>query len=452
MPGDADAALASDKFLAKCGAKGEEPTPRTDRLKKAGNMGREKGGYVRDAASGKYLSRKDFLKGLAAVGVGATGGLNLLTHKASGEFSGMGGMDALQHRIYYELKVFTDWLGREKVRGYIGEVNWPNNKNRGFVDATQWNVLGERWYRWADAARLWVTMHCVDEYQRWGGFWLTTYVSAGDGKTRAISKPMAQASVFEQHSTTEEYKRGLQVASGQRWHSGLSNRNPGIYDKDYWYASQATMNYLHGRGVKVIRLPFRWERVQPVLGAPLDPTELQRLRACVSRAGAAGLEVILSLQNYGGYFRGPGKAAREYKLGSPGLPTAYLHDVWNRLSIQFKDDPKIIAYDLMNEPYNHGGIIGTGYTSPQKRWEILTQGLVNTIRANNDHTLLMIPGYSHIHKWSTNHPKKWITDPSNNHMYTAHHYFDSYRGPGTGGGNYGHSYNNETAYWHYYGY
>lgn len=99
------------------------------------------------------------MKGLAAMRIRATGGLNVLTQGASGIPSGTGGTDALQRRIYQELRVFTDWLSREGARGYIGEVNWPNNKNRGQADAAQWNALGEQWCRWADAARLWVTVH-----------------------------------------------------------------------------------------------------------------------------------------------------------------------------------------------------------------------------------------------------------------------------------------------------
>lgn len=401
----------------------------------------------------KYLSRGDFLKRLASMGLGITGGLNVLTHGASRAQCETGGMDALQRRIYYELKTFTDWLSQEGVRGYVGEVNWPNGKNRGFDDATQWNALGERWYQWADAAELWVTMHCVDEYQRWGGFWLTTYVSEGDGKTRAISKPMAQATVFERHPTTAHYKRGIQVGPGQRWKGGWSNKNPGVYDKDYWYTSEASMDYLRARGARIIRLPFKWERIQPGLGRALDPTELRRLMECVAAAGRAGLGVILSLQNSGGYFLEQNGVATEFKLGGASKLTAdHFYNVWKRLSDEFGADPRVIAYDIMNEPYVHGGLPAGRYPSPEKAWEAYSQGAVNTIRSNGDTKLLMIPSHAHIHQWASKHPKRWIADQANNHRYTAHHYFDSYRRPGTGGGNYRFSYEDEVAYWQHNGY
>ena len=57
-------------------------------------------------------------------------------------------------------------------------------QQRDFGDEARWNALGEQWYRWADAANLWVTAWCVDEHQLWGGFWLSVYVSVGDGTTR----------------------------------------------------------------------------------------------------------------------------------------------------------------------------------------------------------------------------------------------------------------------------
>jgi hypothetical protein len=395
----------------------------------------------------KALKRRDLLKGLAALGLALGGGSNVLLPRAFGHVENPGGLDAVQHQAYDDLKVFTDWLAREGDRGYIGEVNWPNDERRGFGDEAQWNALGEKWYGWADAANLWTTMWCVDEWQRWGGFWLTTYVSVGDGETRPISKPMAQAPVYEAHLSTPSYWRGINVSGAERWEDGLyTNSNSGTYGVDYWYASQKTMDYLASRGTKIIRLPFRWERIQPTLGESLRSSELTRLRACVDQAANAGLKVILDLHNYAEYWvRGSGGPVA-LRLGSSRLPRSSFSNVWRRLSNNFKRNPTIIAYDLMNEPNVHGGIPSAGYPSPPEAWEAATQSAVNAIRNNGDNKLLMIPGYAHIDDWSEMHPNKWIDDPADNHMYTAHQYFDPYRGPGTGGGKYRYSYDDENAY------
>jgi len=356
-------------------------------------------------------------------------------------------LDPLEHREYDNLKVFTDWLGREGVQGYIGELNWPNDQQRGFGDEAQWNTLGEKWYQWADASKLWVTMWCVDEYQRWGGFWLTIYVSVGDGQTRPISRPLAQAPVYEAHPSTADYRRGINLSGAERWEEGInSNSKLGTYGVDYWYASQESMDYLASRGTKIIRLPFRWERIQPTLGEALRSSELTRLKACVDRAANAGLKVVLDLHNYAEYWVDAPSEPVALRLGSSRLPTSYFRDLWKRLSNNFKGNRAVIAYDLMNEPNVHRGVSSTGYPSPQKAWEAATQRVVDTIRNNGDNKLLMIPGYAFIDDWSEMHPNKWIHDPSNNHMYTAHQYFDSYRGTGTGGGKYRYSYDDECAY------
>ncbi len=65
--------------------------------------------------------------------------------------------------------------------------------------------------------------------------------------------------------------------------------------------------------------------------------------------------------------------------------------------------------------------------SASQIWQSVSQSALNAIRANNDTTLVMVPGYdfSHAYNWSTNHPTTWITDSANNFRYEAHHYWDS---------------------------
>lgn len=397
----------------------------------------------------ELTSRGHFLKGVSAIGLLAlAGGTNLVLRQGSAHAGepAPAGLNPLEHREYDNLKVFTDWLDREGVRGYVGEVNWPNDQQRGFGDQAQWNVLGEKWYQWADASRLWVTMWCVDEWQRWGGFWLTTYVSVGDGQTRPVSRPLAQAPVYEAHRTTAEYRRGINVSGAERWEDGSnSNSKPGPYGVDYWYPSQETMDYLASRGTKVIRLPFRWERIQPTLGGALNALELTRLKDCVARAANAGLRVILDVHNYAEYWVEDPAGPVALKLGSSRLPTSYFRDLWRRLSNAFKGNRAVIAYDLMNEPVN---MPAAGYASPQKAWESYSQDALTAIRNNRDNKLIMVPGYhwSMARLWDHYHPKKWINDPANNYMYEAHHYFDE------GSGYYRRSYDSAVAYWRSQGY
>src|SRR6516164_10490180 len=64
----------------------------------------------------------------------------------------------------------------------------------------------------------------------------------------------------------------------------FSNENPGKYGPDYSYNSERTVAYFCDQGLRLLRLPFRWERIQPRLGKALDRTELGRLRKAVGHA------------------------------------------------------------------------------------------------------------------------------------------------------------------------
>src|SRR3982751_3147994 len=57
---------------------------------------------------------------------------------------------------------------------------------------------------------------------------------------------------------------------------------PGEYGRHYVYPAAKELDYYKSKGVTLVRLPFRWERMQPVLNGELDPGELKRLEAFVA--------------------------------------------------------------------------------------------------------------------------------------------------------------------------
>ncbi|MEO6692952.1 MAG: cellulase family glycosylhydrolase, partial [Saprospiraceae bacterium] len=63
--------------------------------------------------------------------------------------------------------------------------------------------------------------------------------------------------------------------------------------------SAAMYTYIAGKNFNVVRIPFEWYKMQPVLNSALDTTELAYLQQEVSWAKAAGLKVILDMHNYG---------------------------------------------------------------------------------------------------------------------------------------------------------
>lgn len=333
------------------------------------------------------------------------------------------GADALHSRVRTELAVFTDWLKVNGAEGYIGEVGWPAG-----ADSANWNDLARAWYADAAAAGVWTTAWATGEW--WGcGYKLSVYTwSTCQSMDGALSVARPQATVLEQQG--DWALRGVNVAGGEFGTPGpldstssFSNASPGTYDVGYHYDTQASFSYLASRGVTFVRIPLRWERIQRVLGGPLDPDELARLRAAIGRAGVAGLGVVVDVHNYGAYWLFDGVKGVRRPIGSAHVTIDHFAQLWSALSSALRSEGAVIGYGLMNEPAAMGS--SGGYPAA-KVWEQASRAAVTAIRANGDNRMILVPGYnwSGAQQWSTQHPAAWISDPAGNFRYEAHHYWD----------------------------
>jgi hypothetical protein len=97
---------------------------------------------------------------------------------------------------------------------------------------------------------------------------------------------------------------------------------PGVHGKDFVYPSVASTAYYQAQGMNVMRVGFRWERLQPTLMGELDPAELARLREFVDGTTARGLFVMLDPHNYAAY--------KDVSIGKPEVPVAAFADFWRR--------------------------------------------------------------------------------------------------------------------------
>jgi Cellulase (glycosyl hydrolase family 5) len=344
--------------------------------------------------------------------------------------------DALHRRSLAELKVFTDWLAANDAEGYIGEVGIPGGQ-----DLERWMVLGQRWFTAAEEAGLWVDVWSVGEWWR-QGYTYSPFVTEPEDGPLSITTEQGELLMWAAENT--DLPRGVNLSGGEFGAPGgsdegdeeFSNENPGTYDEDYHYDSQESLDYLASRGIDTVRLPFRWERIQPQIGGPLDADELDRLQAMVGRANSAGLQVILDVQNFGSYHLAQGDTVVRAAIGSEQLPVSAFADLWSRLSEAFDGAPGVLAYDLMNEPVYLGAdadlvsMEADEDLSGAKAWEGASQAAVDAIRARGDDTLIMVPsyGYSHPGEWAEWHPEAWINDPADNFRYEAHHYWSAEQG------------------------
>ena len=304
-------------------------------------------------------------------------------------------------------------------------------------EAEEWNALAEAWFDRADAAGLWVTVWATGEW--WGAYKLGIYESTPHHGP--VNTANTQASVLEDHLSR---RRGVSVAGGEfsihepisTTNEDFSNENPGTYNTDYHYDSQATFDYLASRGVRMVRIPFRWERIQPEPGGPLRRSEVALLRGVIQRAGAAGLEVVLDMHNYGGYYRDRDGVGVRCTVGSPGCTIADFADVWRRIAMRL-GGYRVVGYGIMNEPV---ALKSVGDLSPSRVWRKASRAAVNAIRRLGDGTVVLVPGYhwATLREWTTWNPRPWVR--GDRVVYEAHHYWDSDHS-----GTYARSYADEVA-------
>lgn len=343
----------------------------------------------------------------------------------------------LQIRELQRLAQFTGWLQRNDAKGYIGEVGWPSG-----AEAAEWNDIASSWYAAATRAGLWATVWSASQW--WpAGYPMAAYRLPATGQPSTAGQPGKQSEVTERFPGTASVVRGVDIPTGafgtaDDGDAGYSNANPGVPGISYSYESPAAYQFLAQRGVRTVRLSFAWERLQPQPNAPLDPGAVGNLVAGIDAAHSAGMQVILDLHGYGGYWTTQDGAPVRLALGSDQLPASALADFWARLVTALHGVPGIIGYGLMNEPRALA-------TDPQQGadiWEQASQQAVTAIRETGDHTTVMVSGYGGAspEMFSQLTPRAWIHDPAHAVRYEAHQYFDSARS-----GAYAQSYSQEEG-------
>jgi len=194
---------------------------------------------------------------------------------------------------------------------------------------------------------------------------------------------------------------------------------PGTYNSDYTYPNAQEVDYFLSKGMNTIRIPFRWERLQPTLNQAFETAELARLQQIVDYATSKGMSVILDPHNYARYsFNNNPKV-----IGSPELSNAVFTDLWVRLAQNFQGNSKVV-FALMNEPHN----------MPTEQWVSAASAAIDGIRGTGAGNLILMPGngYDGAHSWYAN----WYGTPNANAMgpilakndpnlaFEVHQYFD----------------------------
>jgi endoglucanase len=203
------------------------------------------------------------------------------------------------------------------------------------------------------------------------------------------------------------FVRGINLSGGEL----NIQRNPAIYGTDYIYPSPQELDYYASKGFAVVRLPYRWERLQPSPFGTLDQVELSRIKRFVEAAQLRKMRVILSPHNFGRYVIG----GNDVLIGTSGIPIAAFADFSRKVAAAFAGNAGIYGLSLMNEPHDSKGL-----------WKHTAQAGLDAIRSVDRDRLVLAPGddWSGAWSWQRYNDDFLLTDNADHLIYEAHQYFD----------------------------
>lgn len=96
-------------------------------------------------------------------------------------------------RYVKRLKNFGDWTRQHNVRGFIGEMGWPNTDAVGATDAANWNAVGEAAFAYLDSINMGATIWMT-------GSWIGPNTNImGVYSFSGTPTPLSPSAVFESH-------------------------------------------------------------------------------------------------------------------------------------------------------------------------------------------------------------------------------------------------------------
>ena len=177
------------------------------------------------------------------------------------------------------------------------------------------------------------------------------------------------------------------------------------------YPSHQTIDYYASKGMDVIRIDPKWERLQPTLNGNLNAAEMAAIDDVVSYAASKGIAVELQVHNYGKY--------HDDLIGSSAVPTSAFANLWTKLAARYADDPNVI-FGLMNEPNQHSAA----------QWLPIANAGIKAIRDVGAEQQILVPGtyWDGAHSWVSSDNDTivgaGVRDPLNNFAFEVHQYLD----------------------------
>ena len=206
---------------------------------------------------------------------------------------------------------------------------------------------------------------------------------------------------------------------------------PGTYGSQYIYPNNTEVNYYQSKGMNIIRLPFRWERLQRTNNAAFNSAESNRLVSFVSYASGQGMHVILDPHNFQRYWPDIStfttmQSGTVGVIGNSVVPNSAFSNFWYQVAniSSFKNNPNVI-FGLMNEPN----------ALQQTQMIAAENAAIAGIRAAGASNLIFVPGNRWTGAWTWSQSDGYgtansnamlnLVDPANNYVVEVHQYLDT---------------------------
>lgn len=260
----------------------------------------------------------------------------------------------------------------------------------------------------------------------------------GAGKTAATKvyidniffygEPSSQGSIDEYEPIQDDSSGELPDMNtpmlGVNLASASGGKVPGSFGQDYIYPRFQDLYYFKAKGVRLIRFPFRANRVLHNLDdveldyADGNKSDIAAMKAVVDEAERLGIWVMLDAHDY---------SERtidgiQHKLGDDVYTNEKFARMWKMIAEAFKDNKNIWGYDLQNEPKSNTATLLAAY-----------QPTINAIREVDQNAFIVLEGcnWASAYQWSipatdssSNLPLLDLVDPQDKLVFQAHCYFD----------------------------
>lgn len=193
---------------------------------------------------------------------------------------------------------------------------------------------------------------------------------------------------------------------------------PGKLWTDYAYPKTASIDAFAKEGFNLIRLPFRWERLQPRLGGELVQEEVSHIRDILTYAAQKSMTTVLDTHNYAKRRLADDNWSTDHSIGTRAVPVEAFGDFCERLGSAFKEHTTVM-FGLMNEPADIDA----------RTWLQAANAGAAAVRRTGAPQMMCVPGvnFTGAHSWarSGNEIMSEFVDPAGNFVIEVHQYFDS---------------------------